>query len=82
MPWDLLNVAVTDAFALSDTLHVPVPLQPPDQPENDEPAAGVAVSVTAVPVAKFAVHVLPQLIPDGLLLIVPLPEPPAETVNW
>ena len=35
------------------TVQVPVPVQPPPlQPVNVEPAAGVAVKVTAVPLAK------------------------------
>ena len=52
-----LNVAVTAVSALIITVHVPVPEQPPpDQPANVEPVAGVAVSVTCVPVLKPAVH--------------------------
>ena len=50
-----------------------VPVHPPDHPENAYPAVGVAVSVTDEPVSKFAEHVDPQLIPDGELVIVPLP---------
>ena len=44
------NVAVTVVAADIVTVHEPVPVQPPPlQPLNVEPAAGVAVSVTAVP---------------------------------
>ena len=44
------NVAVTLVAAVIATVHVPVPLHPPpDQPANDEPAAGDAVSMTTVP---------------------------------
>ena len=44
------KVAVMVVFAVMDTVHVPVPVQPPpDQPENVEPASGVAVRVTEVP---------------------------------
>ena len=70
------NVAVTEVAALTVTVQVPVPVQPlPLQPENVEPAAGVAVSVTAVPVANVAEHVAPQLMPAGALVTVPLPVP-------
>jgi hypothetical protein len=45
-----VNVAVIVSSAPSVVVHEPVPEQlPPDQPANVEPAAGVAVSVTAVP---------------------------------
>ena len=44
------NVAVTVVAAVTVTTHVPVPLHPPPlQPVNVDPAAGAAVSVTAVP---------------------------------
>src|SRR5207245_8323873 len=46
-----------------------------------EPAAGAAVSVTAVPLAKLAVHVAPQVIPAGELVTVPLPVPALLTVS-
>jgi hypothetical protein len=75
-----LNVAVTDELAVRVTAHVPVPLQAPDQPANVEPVLGVAVSVTGVPLAKLALHVCPQLMPDGLLVIVPVPV--LCTVSW
>ncbi|KJU86733.1 hypothetical protein MBAV_001070, partial [Candidatus Magnetobacterium bavaricum] len=38
-----------------------------------EPESGVAVRVTGVLAAKEAEHVDPQLIPEGLLVTVPLP---------
>jgi hypothetical protein len=34
---------------------------------------GVAVRVTAAPAANDAVHAVPQLTPEGLLVTVPLP---------
>jgi hypothetical protein len=61
-------------------LHVPVPLHAPDQPENVDPVLGVAVSVMEVPAAKPALHVWPQLIPDGALLTVPEPLPASTTL--
>ena len=59
-----------------------VPAQPPPvQPVRVEPAAGVAVSVTAVPLAKLTEQVAPQLIPAGELVTVPLPVPDGVTVR-
>jgi len=47
---ETLNVAVTDSAAFIVTTHVPVPEHPaPLHPANAEPDAGVAVSVTTVP---------------------------------
>jgi hypothetical protein len=55
------------------TLHVPVPVQSPLQPVNTQPVAGCGVSVTLVPAANAAEQVVPQLIPAGWLVTVPLP---------
>lgn len=77
-----LNVAVTDSAALSVTVHVPVPVHPaPLQPPNVEPEFSAAVSTTWEPLLKFAEHVAPQLIPDGLLVTVPVPVPDFVTVK-
>jgi uncharacterized membrane protein len=47
----VVNVAVIVVLAFTFRVHAPVPLQPPPlQPENVEPDAGIAVSVTLVPV--------------------------------
>src|SRR2546429_5243268 len=67
------NDAVTDVDAESVTEHVPVLLQAPLHPPNAEPAAGAAISVTAVPGAYDSVQSLPQAMPAGLLVTVPLP---------
>src|SRR3989441_9625910 len=76
------KVAVTVVPAESVTTHVPVPEQPPPlQPVKVEPAAGAAVSVTAVPLVKLAEHVAPQVIPAGELVTVPLPVPALLTVS-
>jgi len=73
---------VTVVAALSVTVQVPAPEQPPPlQPEKVDPAAGVAVKVTALPLANGAEHVAPQAMPAGLLVTVPLPAPVLETVN-
>jgi hypothetical protein len=68
-----VNVAVTDAAALIVTMQLPVPLQPPLQSEKLQPAAGVSVSVTEVPLSNVVEQVPGQAIPDGLLVTVPLP---------
>src|SRR5207247_8221929 len=76
------KVAVTVVAAETVTTHVPVPEQPPPlQPLKVEPAAGVALSVTTVPLAKLAVHVAPQLIRAGALVAGPLPVPAGVTVR-
>ena len=81
MPEGVLNVAVTDVSAVSVRLHVPVSVQAPDHPVNVEPVLGVAVRVTDVPLAKLALQVAPQLMPDGLLVTVPVPVPLLCTVS-
>ena len=77
----MLKVAVTARAAVSDTAQVPVPVHAPLQPANVEPLAAAAVSVTDVPLAKFAVHVLPQLMPDGDDVTVPVPVPAFVTLS-
>jgi hypothetical protein len=68
--------------ALSVTVQVElVPLQPPVHPTKDELVAGVAVRVTAVLGAKLALQVCPQLMPEGLLITLPWPEPLTVTVS-
>jgi len=75
-------VAVTVVAAETVTAQVPVPEHPPPlQPLKVEPAAGVAVRVTAVPLVKLAEQVAPQLIPAGALVTVPLPVPAGVTVK-
>jgi hypothetical protein len=77
-----VKVAVTVVAAETVTAQAPVPEHPPPlQPVKVEPAAGVAVNVTAVPLAKLAEQVTPQLIPAGLLVTVPVPAPALETVS-
>src|SRR5439155_26306479 len=77
-----LKAAVTDVAAETVTMHAPVPVHPPPlQPLKIEPAAGAAVSVTAVPLGKLAAQVAPQVMPVGELVMVPLPVPVLETVR-
>jgi len=78
----MLKVAVTCWLALRVITQVPVPLHPaPLHPAKDEPVADVAVSVTGVPKAKLALQVCPQLIPEGLLVTLPVPVPLRATVS-
>ena len=77
----MLKLAVTDAFAFIATLQLPVPLQEPLHPAKVEPAAAVAASETDAPCVKFAEHVEPQLMPEGLLVTVPLPVPDLLTLS-
>jgi len=63
------------------TTHAAVPEHAPPHPSNLEPAAGVAVSVTMVPLLKLAEQVLPQLMDPSSLLTVPLPVPCLVTCN-
>jgi hypothetical protein len=74
-------MAVTDFAAVIETVQVPVPVQAPLHPAKVEPLDGVAVSVTLVPPVKVALHVLPQLIPEGFEVTVPPPVPAFVTVN-
>lgn len=75
-------MAVTVVAAVTVTVHVPVPEQPPPvHPPKVEPLAGVAVSVTMVPLVTLSLQSAPQLIPAGLLVIVPVPNPDLATVN-
>ena len=62
-------------------VQVLVPVHAPDQPANVELRFGAAVSVTMVPLEKLALHVAPQLIAAGLLVIVPAPVPAIWTVS-
>jgi hypothetical protein len=55
------------------TWQVPVPVQAPLQPVKAASLPALAVSVTTAPEAKLALHVLPQSMPGGTLVTVPLP---------
>jgi len=76
------KLAVTAAFAASDTTHVlaaAAALHAPLQPANDEPLLGVAVSVTDVPISQSAEQTVPHAIPSGVLDTVPVPAPASMT---
>ncbi len=75
------KVAVAVSAAVSVTVHAAVPEHAPLHPSNVKLVPGVAVSVTCVPEAKFAVQVPGQLMPAGVLVTVPEPEPADVTVR-
>ena len=72
------------AFIVTDPVAHPVPLHP----AKVEPVAALADKVTAVPLLKVVEQVLPQLMPAGELVTVPLPVPTLTTerpkvwVDW
>ena len=69
-------------FAVIETRQVgDRPAQAPLQPANVEPEDAVAVSVTVLFLTNAAEHWLPQLMPEGLLVSVPLPAPLLLTVR-
>lgn len=64
------------------------PAHAPEYPENDDRPDAVAVSATAVLTGKFAEQlpltipaVTTQLMPDGILVTLPFPLPPPDTVT-
>jgi hypothetical protein len=77
----LLNVAVMFGADVTTSVHVVlVPLHAvPDHPAKVLAAPGAAVNVTFVPGANVAVHALPQVIPAGLDVTVPVPAPASNT---
>lgn len=79
-PEAMLKVAVAVALVFGVRVQVPMPLQAPDQPANVDPELAFAVRVKDAPELKLAVHVAPQLIPDGVLVTVPVPVPAVCTV--
>ncbi len=78
MPELVLNAAETFLSEVIVRLQVlPEAESQPDQPTKADPAAGVAVSVTDVPVGSVALQVAPQLTPFP----VTVPEPDLDTVT-
>src|SRR4030095_11676832 len=75
------KVAVTELAALIVTMQPPLPEQPPLHQAKLEPASGVTVKVTAVPLGNEAAHVAPQTMPAGELVMVPVPVPDLLTVS-
>jgi hypothetical protein len=64
-----------------ETEQVPAKEQAPLHPAKVDPELGVAVRVNEVPLLKFAVHALGQLMPAGTLVTVPVPVPATVTIN-
>jgi hypothetical protein len=82
-PW--LKVAVTVLAALMVTVHVaPDTVLHPLQLAKVAPLTAVAVRVTLVPLLYGSEQSLPQLIPAGFELTLPLllPVPVLQSVNW
>jgi hypothetical protein len=70
------NPAVTDLAAVIDNVQVvAVPEHDPPHPVKVDPVAGVAVSVTDVPLSRLAEHDEPQSMPPTLDVTVPEPDP-------
>ena len=78
-----MNAASTDLAVVMGTVQVPMPLHPePVHPEKVELASGTAVRLTSLPCLKSAAHVVPQSIPAGELVTVPVPVPDLVTLSW
>ena len=68
-----MKVAVTKVFVAKLLIvHVNALGVQPDQVTDVEVPVSVAVNVTVVPLAKFATHVVGQVMPSGLLVMVPV----------
>lgn len=76
------KVAVTLRAASIDTLQASAPVQAPDQPVKRQPSAGVGVSVTVASTASAALQVLPQAMPAGDEVTVPVPLRVTLSVLW
>jgi hypothetical protein len=73
--------AVTESAPLRVTLQPAVPEQAPFHELNTSFDPADSLRVTLVPCGKTALHVAGQLIPAGLLVTAPVPEPVIETVS-
>lgn len=74
-------MAVTVRFVDIATEQAPVPEQAPLQPAKVDPVAAAAVNVTAVRERYVAEQLPGQLIPVGVDLTEPVPEPATVTVS-
>ncbi len=72
------NVAVTESWLVGVRVQDAVPLHAPVQPVKVDPALGVAVSVTVVPVENTPVQSDAQFAIAEVGLLETLPEP----ANW
>ena len=73
--------AVTERSAVIDTVQVPVPEHPPDQPVKVEPEAAAAERVTVAPWLNWLEQTAPQAIPAGELVTAHEPVPALVTVS-
>jgi hypothetical protein len=73
--WGLSELNVALQVLATSIIIFPVLHPVPFQPANVEPGAGVAVRLVSVPLVNDAEQELPQLMPRGLLVTVPLPVP-------
>jgi hypothetical protein len=70
------RLKVATQFRFADIVTLPsAQSRSPDQLVSVEPIAGVAVSVTTCPTAKVALQFAPQLMPEGVVVTVPVPVP-------
>ena len=77
------EIGLKDALQLRLPVIVTIPSEQsasPLQPVNCEPEAAMACRVTELPDVKFAEHLLPQSMPAGLEMTLPLPVPAAVIV--
>ena len=78
-----MNDALAPVAAVSVKVQVvAIPEQAPLQPPKTSLVPGVSVSVTFVFWGKLAVQVPGQLIPAGVLVMIPAPAGGAVTVSW
>jgi hypothetical protein len=78
-----MKAAPTSRSSVSVTVQVGVvvPVQSPPQRSKNDPGLGVAVRVTELPKSYTCVQALPQSIPGGDEVTLPLPVPPVFTVR-
>jgi hypothetical protein len=74
------NLAVTILAEVIDSVQSFTPVQLPVYPTNTNPEAGVAWSVTDWPCGNPWAHPVPQLMPAGMLVTVPLPSSVTDSV--
>jgi hypothetical protein len=78
----VLNVAVVARAAVIETVQVfVVPVHAPLQPAKSELPVAAAVKVTMAPLVSDVEQTVPQSMPAGELVTVPLPVPALVTVN-
>jgi hypothetical protein len=76
------KIAVTEVAVLPLSVHGSFPWQPPLHPVNVEPMSGMAVRVTTLPLGNDSLQSMPQAIPGGELITLPLPVPALLTVMF